>query len=97
MPWKWYVGLVLGGIAILMMVTIVPIWEWFPVQITEQGRVLAITKEGCVIQAQTVDLPIIQKCNAQVGETVDVTYFVPSKVTSGYYQKLTEKASLIQP
>ena len=97
MPWKWYVGFVLAGLAILMMVTIAPIWHWFPVEITEQGTVVAIVDRGCVIDTPSVSMPVIQECSAQPGEVVDVTYFVPSKVTSGYFDKVREKAALVQP
>jgi len=97
MPWKWYVGLVLGGLAILMITSIAPIWHWFPVQITEQGTVLAITERGCVIDTPTVSLPVIQKCAAQPGDVIEVTYYVPSKITTGYFERVQEKAALIQP
>ncbi|MEM3089005.1 MAG: hypothetical protein QXY22_00345 [Candidatus Nitrosotenuis sp.] len=97
MPWMWYVGLVLGGLAVLLMTTIAPVWHWFPVQITEQGTVLAVTENGCVIKTQTVNLPVIQKCDAQPGDVIEVTYYAPSKVTSGYYERMQEKAALVQP
>ena len=87
MPWKWYIGFVLGGLALLMMVTIVPITHWFPVQITEEGTVLAITENGCVIDTPSVAMPVIQQCSAQPGEVIEVTYFVPAKTTSGYFEK----------
>lgn len=97
MPWKWYVGLVLGGLGVLLLTTIAPVWHWFPVQVTEQGTVLAVTENGCVIQTPTVSLPVIQKCGGQPGDVVEVTYYVPSKITSGYYQRMQEKATLVQP
>ena len=97
MPWKWYVGVVLAGLAVLMMVTVVPIWHWFPVQITEQGTVLAITENGCVIDTPSVAMPVIQQCSGQVGDVIDVTYYVPSKVTSGYFERFQERAELVQP
>jgi hypothetical protein len=97
MPWKWYVGLVLGGLAILMMTTIAPIWHWFPVQITEQGTVLALTDDKCVVKTPSVNLPVIQKCDGKPGDVIEVTYYVPSKITSGYFQRTEQKAALVQP
>lgn len=97
MPWMIYVGLVLGGIAALMLTTLFPVWHWFPVQITEQGKVIAITEKGCVVEVQTIDMPIITQCNAKPGDVIQVTYYVPAKVTSGYYDRVQEKAALIQP
>ena len=97
MPWKWYVGLILVGMAVLMMFTIVPIAHWFPVQITEEGTVLAITENGCVIETPSVAMPVIQQCSGQPGDVIEVTYFVPAKVTSGYFEKMQERAELVQP
>ena len=97
MPWKWYFLVTLAALAVLMMVTLVPITHWFPVQITEQGTVVAIVERGCVIDTPSVSLPVIQKCDAQPGDVVEVTYFVPAKVTSGYFEKTQQRADLVQP
>ena len=97
MPWKWYVGIALAGLAVLMMVTLVPISHWFPVQITEQGTILAIVEDGCVIDTPSVNMPVIQKCDAKPGDVIEVTYFVPSKITSGYFEKTQQRAELVQP
>ncbi len=97
MPWKWYVGIVLTALALLIITTIAPIWHWFPVQITEQGKVVAITERGCVINTPTISMPVIQKCSSQVGDVVDVTYYVPHKIISGYFEKTQQRAALIQP
>ena len=66
-------------------------------EITEQGTVLAIVDKGCVIETPLVSMPVIQECSAQSGEVIDVTYFVPSKETSGYFEKMQERAALVQP
>jgi hypothetical protein len=99
MPWKRYIGLVLGGLAILMITSIAPIWHWLPVQITEQGTVLAVTEKGCVIKTHTLSdtLPLVQKCNSQPGDVIEVTYYVPSKIVNGYFLRMQEKAALVQP
>lgn len=97
MPWKWYVGIVLVAMGILMITTIAPIWHWFPVQVTEEGTILAITENGCVIDTPTITIPVIQECSGQPGDVVEVTYFVPAKATSGYFEKMQERAQLVQP
>ena len=97
MPWKWYVAAVLVGLSILMITTVAPIWHWFPVEITEQGTIVALTENGCVIDTPSVNLPVVQQCSGQIGDVIDVTYFVPSKVTSGYFEGMQERAKLVQP
>ena len=96
-PWKKYVGIVFAASVILLLTTIVPIWNWIPTQITEEGTVLTINENGCVIATPTMGMPIIQECNAQPGEAIEVTYFVPGKLVNEYYDRMQEKAMLIQP
>lgn len=95
--WKAYVGIMLSAAVVLLLTTIVPIWNWIPTQITEEGTVLTINENGCVIAVPTMGLPIIQDCSAQPGDLIEVTYFVPGKLVNGYYDRLQEKADLIQP
>ena len=72
-------------------------WHWYPVQITEEGTILAITENGCVIETPTVSMPVIQECSGQPGDVIEVTYFVPAKVTGGYFERMQERADLVQP
>lgn len=96
-PWIKYVGIVFAASVVLILTTLVPVWNWIPIQITEEGTVLAITENGCVIDTPTMGMPIIQKCSAQPGEVVEVTYFVPGKMINGYYDRMQAKADLVQP
>jgi hypothetical protein len=96
-PWVLYTAMVMAGLVVLLLTTIVPISNWIPTQITEQGKVVALTDKGCVVDAPTVNLPIVTKCNAQPGDTIDVTYYVPGKFINGYYQKQELKAIMLQP
>ena len=96
-PWKKYVAIVFAASVVLILTTLAPVWNWVPIQITEEGTVLAITENGCVIDTPTMGMPIVQECNAQPGELVEVTYFVPGKVINGYYDRMQEKVNLVQP
>ena len=96
-PWKIFVGIVFAASLVLILTTLVPVWNWIPIQITEQGTVLAITENGCVIDTPTMGMPIIQECSAQPGDVIEVTYFVPGKMINGYYDRMQEKADLVQP
>ena len=96
-PWVLYTAMVLAGVIGLLVTTVVPISNWIPTQITEQGTVVAVTDKGCVIDAPTVNLPIVTQCSGQPGETVDVTYYVPGKFVNGYYDKMELKAIILQP
>jgi hypothetical protein len=96
-PWVLYTAMVMAGLVVLLLTTIVPISNWIPTQITEQGKVVAVTEKGCVVDAPTVNLPIVTQCSAQPGETVEITYYVPGKFVNGYYDKQELKAIMVQP
>jgi hypothetical protein len=96
-PWVLYTAMVLAGVIVLLVTTVVPISNWIPIQITEEGLVIAITDKGCVVEVPTVDMSIVTQCSAKPGETVDVTYFVPGKLVNGFYQKQELKQIMLQP
>jgi hypothetical protein len=96
-PWVLYTAMVMAGLIVLLLTTIVPISNWIPTQITEQGKVVAVTDKGCVIDAPTVNLPIVTQCSGQPGDTVEITYYVPGKFVNGYYDKQELKAIMLQP
>ena len=96
-PWVLFTAMVMAGLIVLLVTTVVPISNWIPTQITEQGTVVAITDKGCVVDALTVNLPIVTKCSAQPGETVEITYYVPGKFVNWYYDKQELKAIMLQP
>lgn len=94
MPWKWYVGAVLVGVGLMVTTIMSPIWHWFPVEITEQVTVVAVTESGCIADAPTIGLPInIGHCNALPGDTVEATYLGPVRATSGHYERVSEMAA----
>lgn len=94
MPWIWYVGLVLIGVALMATLVMAPVWHWFPVQVTEGVTVVAVTESGCIADAPTIGMPInIGHCNALPGDVVEATYNAPIKATSGYYERFNEVAS----
>ena len=96
-PWVLYTAFVLAGLVALLLTTIVPISNWIPTQITEQGTVIALTDKGCVVEAPTAGMAIVTQCSAQPGETVDITYNVPGKLVNGYYEKQELKQIMLKP
>ena len=97
-PWKWYVLGFLAALAILFLTTLFPIWQWFPVQVTETVTVLAVTEFGCVTDAVSMNYPVVlSECTAEVGETTEVTFYRPAIEQGDYYEKLQQKAELVNP
>ena len=97
-PWNWYVVAILSAAAIVYLTLLFPIWNWFPVQITEEITVIAVAEVGCVTDAVSMNHPVvISDCNAQPGDIIEATYYVPAIETGDYYQKLQQKADLVNP
>lgn len=97
-PWKWYVAAVLTGIAVLFMVTLFPIWHWMPIQVTESVTVIAVADVGCVTDAVSLNhAVIIPDCDAKPGDIIEATFYRPAIEQSDYYERLQEKANLVNP
>lgn len=79
-----------------LMVTMImsPAWHWFPVEITEQTMVVAVTESGCIADAPTLGLPInIGHCDALPGDIVEATYLDPARTASGHYERISKTAA----
>jgi hypothetical protein len=96
-PWVWFTALGLTAFTVLALTTIVPIWHWVPISVTESATVVGITEQGCVVEG-SYGYPItVSNCNAQPGETVQVSYNMPSIVQSEYMKRVQARASYVQP
>lgn len=97
MPWKWYAIAVIAATGVMMITMLFPIWHWFPVLVTEDVTVVAITNGQCVAET-SFNYPItIGQCSAGIGETVTASFYVPASDVSGYHDRLQEKVELINP
>ncbi|MGD8707555.1 MAG: hypothetical protein PVI88_02600 [Nitrosopumilaceae archaeon] len=72
-------------------------WNIFPVEVTEQVTVLAITEHGCVGESEYGVSVVVQNCSAQIGDTVSATFFVPAMDQNGYYDQIETKLALLEP
>lgn len=96
-PWIWFTALGLTGFSVLALTTIVPIMHWVPISVTESATVVAVTEQGCVVEGSYGYPVVASGCEAQVGETISVTYNMPAIVQSEYMKRVQERASLVQP
>ena len=89
-------ALMMTGFAVVLFFTLTP-WNVIPTQVTEEVTVLAITEHGCVGESQYGVSVIVSECNAQVGDVVSATFFVPSMELNGYYDRLQDRVGMVQP
>jgi hypothetical protein len=90
------ISLMAVATAVILVFTLTP-WNFVPIQVTEQVTVLGITEHGCVGESQYGIVVIVPQCNAQVGDVVSATFFVPSMEMNSYYEKLQNRVDMVQP
>jgi hypothetical protein len=90
------ISLMAVATAVILVFTLTP-WNFVPIQVTEQVTVLGITEHGCVGESQYGTVVIVPQCNAQVGDIVSATFFVPSMEMNSYYEKLQNRVDMVQP
>jgi len=75
----YYAVVVLASIAVMFMTVFTPVWDEFPVEITEQVSVIAVTDAGAVVETSYGVPSIIDRHDVELGQTIDITYQVPVK------------------
>ena len=95
-PVKRTIALIGAGLAVILIITISP-WNVFPVEVTEQVTVLAITENGCVGESYYGVNVVVPNCSVEIGDTVMATFFVPAMDQNGYYDKIEAKLALLEP
>ena len=93
---RMLMSIMITGIAVITLFTVTP-WNIIPTQITEDVTVLAVTEHGCVGESQYGVSVVVSECNAQVGDIVSATFYVPSMEVNGYYDKLSDRVEMVQP
>jgi len=83
-------ALMITGLAVVVVFTVTP-WNIIPTQVTEDVTVLAITENGCVGESQYGISVVVPECNAQVGDVVSATFYVPAMEINGYLEELENR------
>ena len=90
------VALMAAGLAVVMIFTFTP-WHYIPAEVTEDITVIAVTEHGCVGESQFGTSVVVPQCSAQVGDIVSATYNVPYGELNGYYERLQDRVSMVNP
>jgi len=89
-------ALLIAGLAVVIAFTVTP-WNIIPTQVTENVTVLAVTEYGCVGESRYGVSVVVPECDAQVGDMVSATFYVPSMEINGYYDRLNDRVEMVQP
>ncbi|MBA4452042.1 MAG: hypothetical protein H2B05_04900 [Nitrosopumilaceae archaeon] len=95
-PAVLFIAIIAAGLTVALVMALSP-WNIFPVEVTEQVTVLAITEHGCVGESEFGVNVVVSDCSAQIGDTVSATFFVPAMDQNGYYDKIEARLALVEP
>ncbi len=95
-PTVLFIAIIAAGLTVALVMALSP-WNIFPVEVTEQVTVLAITEHGCVGESEFGVNVVVSDCSAQIGDTVSATFFVPAMDQNGYYDKIEARLALVEP
>ena len=85
-----------GGLAVMLVLLLAP-WNFVPVQVAEDITVLAITEHGCVGESQYGVSVVVSECDANVGDVISASFNIPAMEVNGFYDKVHERVSVIEP
>lgn len=89
--------LIAGATAVILVFTITP-WNYVPTQVTENASVLVVTEDDrCVMESKLGHTIVVPHCNAQAGDVISATFYVPSADLNGYYDGVKGKLETVEP
>jgi len=74
-----FVAIVLATLVGYMVIFATPVIGEFPVEITEEVKVLAVTEKGVVFETSTGVAVVTDQYDGETGDIIEVTYSVPAK------------------
>jgi len=74
-----FVGIVMATIVGYMVIFATPVIGEFPVEITEEVVILAVTEKGVVFETSTGVAVVTDQYDGEPGDIIEVTYSVPAK------------------
>ncbi len=74
-----FVAIVMATLVGYIVIFATPVIGEFPVEITEEVKVLAVTEKGVVFETSTGVAVVTDQYDGEPGDIIEVTYFVPAK------------------
>ena len=96
MPWSAYVAVVIVAVGVMMITMMFPIWHWFPVLVTEEVTVIAVSGAECIAESSMGYPVVVEQCSASPGEVVSASFYVPAIEQSGHYERVQEKVAMLE-
>ena len=74
-----FVGVLMAAMIAYVVIYVTPVLGEFPVEITEELEILAVTEKGVVFETSTGVVVVTDQYDGEPGDIIEVTYSVPAK------------------
>ena len=91
-----FVALMVAATSVILVLTVTP-WNLIPTLVTEDVTVIAITDHGCVAESVLGNSVVVSNCDADVGDIISASFYVPAMEQNGYYDRIKDKLELVNP
>ncbi|MFM9875962.1 MAG: hypothetical protein ACKVN8_06290 [Nitrosarchaeum sp.] len=78
------------AVSVTLVFTVTP-WNIAPTLVTEDVTVIAVTDYGCVGESSFGSSVVVPNCDANVGNTVSATFYIPAGQINGYLTQLEQR------
>lgn len=90
------VAVLVAATSVILALTVTP-WNLVPTLVTEDVTVIAVTDYGCVAESVLGHPVVVSDCEANVGEVISATFYVPAMEQNGYYDRIQDKLEAVNP
>ena len=95
-PWLKFIAILAVATSVTLVFTITP-WNLVPTLVTENVTVIAVTDYGCVGESILGISVVVSNCEANVGNVVSATFYIPAMKQNGYYDRIEDKLKMVNP
>tara|TARA_B110000285_G_C14924885_1_gene514500 strand:+ start:509 stop:826 length:318 start_codon:yes stop_codon:yes gene_type:complete len=95
-PWLKFIAILAVATSVTLVFTITP-WNLVPTLVTENVTVIAVTDYGCVGESILGISVVVSNCEANVGDVVSATFYIPAMKQNGYYDRIEDKLKMVNP
>ena len=86
--------IIAAAVSVALIFTITP-WNIVPTQVSEDVAVIKVTDYGCVGESSIGRSVVVPNCNANIGDIVSATFYIPAGEVNGYLEELESRQNLM--
>ena len=89
-PQLKFLVIVAVAVSVTLVFTITP-WNIVPTLVTEDVTVITVTDYGCVGESSLGRSIVVPNCDANVGDIVSATFYIPAGEINGHLEELERR------